>query len=119
MVQRAYSNELFRVAHARCTGTKKAEVVTATEDKIFAVVKTWLLAGKDGTVFGQMEIRRRIVNPKKAANIRECAKVVNEWDSDVDKLRSYAGADALPHAHDLLTSYMNLLDPDPQRICHR
>ena len=57
------------------------------------------MAGKDRTVFGKMEIRRRTVNPRKAANIREYAKAVNEWDADIDKLWSYAGADSLPHAH--------------------
>ena len=70
--------------------------MAATEDKIFAVLKTWLLAGKDKTIFGQMEIRRRIVNPRQASSMADYSKAVTEWDADIDKLKAYAGPDALP-----------------------
>ena len=48
----AYSNELFRIVHARTSGTLKGQVVVATEDKIFDVVKQWLTHGQDRTMFG-------------------------------------------------------------------
>ena len=74
----AYSNELFRIAHARTSGTFKAQVVQATEDKIFHVVKQWLLSGKDRSMLGQMQIRSKIVNPRKAKSMDDYKDAVTE-----------------------------------------
>ena len=109
-VQRAYSNELFRIVHARTAGAWKAQVVVATEDNIFDIIKQWLLTGKDRSVLGQMEIRKMIVDPRKATNINDYAKAVAEWDANVAKLKGYGGE--LPNPQDLLASYMKLLDND-------
>ena len=110
MVQRAYSNELFRIVHARTTGSWKAQVVTATEDNIFDIIKQWLFTGKDRSMLGQMDIRRHIVDPRKAVNLNDYAKAVAEWDANVAKLKGYGGE--LPNPQDLLASYMKILDND-------
>ena len=67
----AYCNELFRIVHARTSGPLKGQAVVATEDKIFDVVKQWLTHGEGRTMLGQMEIRKKIVEPRKAASISD------------------------------------------------
>ena len=104
----AYCNELFRIVRARTTGTCQAQVMAGTEYRIFDVVKQWLLAGKDRTMLGQVEIRKKIVEPRRARNMEDYAEAVREWDDNIRKLEAYGGE--LPHPMDILTAYQKILD---------
>lgn len=59
-------------------------------------------------MLGQIEIRKKIVDPRKAHNINDYHAAVTEWEHNIDKLKAYGGE--LPHPQDILASYTKLLD---------
>ena len=63
-------------------------------------------------MLGQMETRKKIVDPRKASNINDYHAAVTEWEHNIDKLKVYGGE--LPRPQDSLASYMKLLDDIPR-----
>ena len=106
--QRAYCNELFRIIEARTTGALSARVVRSGEDNIFDALKQMLTTGLDRSQHGLMTIRDRVVNPRRAKNVRDYEAAVSEWDRDIAKLSGYGGE--LPNHHGIQAAYFKLLD---------
>ena len=61
-------------------------------------------------MLGQMEIRRKIVEPRKATSISDFSAAIREWENDIDKLKACGGE--LPHAQDMIIAYLKILDND-------
>ena len=59
-------------------------------------------------MLGQMQIRSKIANPRKAKSMADYKDAVIEWDDNINKLQAYGGE--LPHQMDILHAYKTLLD---------
>ena len=63
-------------------------------------------------MLGQMQIRSKIVNPRKAKSMDDYKDALTEWDGNINKLQAYGGE--LPHQMDILHAYQKLLDDNPR-----
>ena len=61
-------------------------------------------------MLGQMEIRKKIVEPRKATSISDYSAAIREWENDIDKPKVCGGE--LPHAQDMIIAYLKILDND-------